>query len=121
MKCSPEIRNHNSTSVKVNKFYLRPFGVEESGFDCIVQRLVVLLGFRVCCRSVAVQNAILRVDGQGFTVQNNSRVEVSIVTGLVTLTNFLNKFRFAQGWLIRTSLDNSLSTKERNLQTQKLL
>lgn len=120
MKCYPKVRNHTGTAVKVNKCYLWPLGVEEPGFDGIVQRLVVLLGFHVGCRSVAIQNAVLRVNCQGFIVQHDSCVEVSIMTGLVTLTNFLNTLSFAQCWLVRASLDNSPSTKERNLQTEKL-
>lgn len=73
--------------MKVKEIYLWPLGIEKSSFDCIIQCLVILLDFHIGCRSMLHKTCS---EGQqpGFIVQNNSCVEISIMTGLITLTNF---------------------------------
>lgn len=99
--------------------YLWPLGVQEACLDGVIEGLVVLLRLHVRCRAVAVQDAVLRIDGQSFTVEHNGLVEVALVAGLVALAHLLNKLSLAQHGAIRASALKALQPKQRNLQIDR--
>lgn len=76
--------------------YLGPFGVDETCFDCIIQSGAVLAQSEIGGGAVAVQDAVLGVGGQGFTVEAHGQSILSLLAGLVTATHTLQEFCFAQ-------------------------
>lgn len=95
--------------------HLWPFGVQESCFDGIIQGLVILLDFHVGCRSITVEDAVLRINSQSLVVQHDSGMKITIVASLVALADFLNKFSFAQHGTVRTTSSKGFWSKERYL------
>lgn len=78
--------------------YLGPFGVDETSFDCVVQSGAVLAQSEIGCGAVTVQDAVLRVCGQGLAVQMHSQSVLPLLAGLVTAAHTLQEFCFAQAW-----------------------
>lgn len=95
--------------------HLWPFGVQESCFDGIIQGLVILLDFHVGCRSITVEDAVLRINSQSLVVQHDSGMKITIMASLVALADFLNKFSFAQHGTVRTTSSKGFWSKERYL------
>lgn len=76
--------------------YLGPLGIELTSFFSIIQSRLVLSHFEKGCRTVTVQDAVLRVGLQGLAVQMDGRLEVAALTRLVALLHFLHEVRFAE-------------------------
>lgn len=78
--------------------YLWPLGVQKLGLDGVVQSSLVLLDLHICCRAVAVEDAILGIDPQGFAIEKDGSMVVTRVASLVALSYLLHKLSLTQGW-----------------------
>lgn len=76
--------------------YLGPLRIELAGFHGIIERRLVLSQFEKRRRTVAVQDAVLRVGLQGVGVQMDGRLEVAALARLVALLHFLHELCFAE-------------------------
>ena len=76
--------------------YLGPFGVDDTGFDCVVQSRAVLAQSEVRCRAVAVQDAVLGVGGERLAVEMHGEGVLPLLARLVTAADALQELGLAQ-------------------------